>query len=73
MKNLDTNLGGVEIRGGFKFRQALTPPTGADKPERSGGLAVPLTGLVRLRYRNEDPMKWYQHHQQTHNLNQLKF
>jgi len=24
MKNLDTNLGGVEIRGGFKFRQALT-------------------------------------------------
>ena len=24
MKNLDTNLGGGEIRGGFKFRQALT-------------------------------------------------
>src|SRR5690606_32763442 len=26
---------------------SLTPPAGADKPKRSGGLAVPLAGFVR--------------------------
>jgi len=28
----------------FSFR--LTPPAGAEKPERSGGFLVPLAGLV---------------------------